>query len=409
MLEKIKDQSENYSSKRAELMNEEKFGPYTFPFKTRLSFAPIIEFWESKVNSVDRGEDVLAKEIMRRLENTPIFRKPIDDFSLLDKNDDLVELLLAGMFPSVMRDRQLAFAIPPFLMKAFYFTPRLYTLMKATNIRFGFGANPVLTKSISIARACAMILNKYYDQNIVIDPPFTFVMNSKDDDLEQYFISQLNTDFVSIKQVKPLKEISQKQINQLLNNIYDSKAWLEMIPRDHFEFEGLVYANLIDVTEEEALSRLKHRLLENNSLLTEINQLEYIARNYFNISDLKLGVKAFDYPSDLEDRQRYRIDHHFLLNSDNDPLDPEHKNSIYNRLCMENTLIVVEDLVNYPDPTHLEVDLLNLGFRSLVAAPLNDDNGKIIGFLELGARQPNALNALTLIKFAEIIPLFEDL
>ena len=403
----LKDQSVNYSSKRAEFINEEKFGPYSFPFSTRLSFAPIIRFWESKVGSVDRGEDVLAQEIMKRLKDAPSFFQPIDDFSVLDVNDDLVELLLAGMFPSVMRDKQLAFAIPPFFMKAFYFTPKLYELLESRDIRFGFGANPVLTKAVSIARSCGMILNKFYGQKILIDPPFTFVMNSKQQSTEQYYISQLNSDFVDIKKIQPLKKISQDQINQLLNNIYDTKSWLELIPPENFEFEGLVYANLIDVTEEESLSRLKHKLLEDDALLQDINELEFIARNYFDLPDLKLGVKAFDFPQHIDTKHNYRIDHHFLLNSEYDPLDPQFSNSIYQRLCIDNTLIVVEDLIKYPDPTNIEVELLNMGLRSLVAAPLNDDEGTIIGFLELGANLPNALNALTLIKIAEIIPLFE--
>lgn len=404
---KVKEPSVNYSSKHAEFINEEKFGPYSFPFKTTLSFGPIISFWKSKIGSADRGEDVLGREIMNRLEQTPYFFKPIEDFAVLDANDDLVELLLAGMFPSVMRDRQLAFAIPPFFMKAFYFTPKLYELLKSRDIRFGFGANPVLTKAVSIARACALILNKYYNQKIIIDPPFTFIMNTQKENLEQYYISQLNSDFVEIKKLKPLKKISQDQINKLLNNIYDTKSWLEMIPPENFEFEGLVYANLINVTEEESLSRLKHKLLDDDALLQDVDELQNIARNYFDIPELKLGVKAFDFPVLREANVRYRIDHHFLINSEHDPLDPEFNNSIYQRLCIENTLIVVEDLIKYPDPTTIEVELLNMGFRSLVAAPLNDDAGNIIGFLELGAKEPNQLNALTLIKIAEVIPLFE--
>lgn len=401
------ESSVNYSSKHAEFINEEKFGPYSFPFETALSFAPLIRFWEGKVGSVDRGEDVLAVEIMKRLEQSREFFQPINDFNVLDENDDLVEILLAGMFPSVMRDRQLAFAIPPFFMKAFYFTPKLFELLKSREIRFGFGANPVLTKAVSISRACAMILNKFYDQKIVIDPPFTFVMNSKHENIEQYYIAQLNAEFVDIKQLKPLKEISQDQINRLLNNIYDTKTWLELIPPENFAFEGLVFANLINVTEEESLSRLKHKLLDDDALVQDVDELQIIARNYFDIPDLRLGVKAFDFPLRREHNISYRIDHHFLLDSEHDPLDPEFSNSIYQRLCIENTIVVVEDLVKYPDPTSIEVELLNLGFRSIVAAPLNDDTGNIIGFLELGAKEPNQLNALTLIKIAEVIPLFE--
>ena len=408
-MEIITPQSDNYSSKKAQLINEEKFGPYTFPFKTQLSFEPLIKFWRTKLGSEDRGEAVLAKEIMSMLEEAPELQKPIEDFSVLDGYDDLVELLLAGIFPSVLRDKQLGFAIPPFLLKGFYFTPRLSELLLAREIRFGFGTNPILTKAVSIARACAIILNKFYGQNIVIDPPFNFVMRPKGKSMERYYKSELYGDFLEIKQLKPLQEISQDEINRLLSNIYDTQAWLEIVPPTHFEFEGLVFANLIDVTEEESLSRIKHKLLENDALIhpQSIQDLQFIARNYFGVPDLRLGVKAFDYPMTSEAPFRYKIEHNFLIDSPLEIFDPEFENSVYLRLCRKNTIMVIEDLVQYHDPTDIEVELLNYGIRSLVIAPLNDDHGQIIGFLELGSSRPNGLNALNLMKISELIPLFE--
>ncbi len=401
--------SGNYSSQKARLINEEKFGPYTFPFSAKLSFEPLIKFWEKKGKSEDMGEAVFAREIHRRLNDAPSLQEPIEDIRILDKHDELVELLLAGMFPSAFREQQLGFAIPPFLLKGFYFTPRLTELLLSQEIRFGFGANPILTKAVSIARACAAILNKYYGQKIVIDPPFNFVMRPKNQVVERYYKSQLNSDFVVVKQLKPLPEISQGQINRLLGNIYDTKAWLEVVPPTHFEFEGLVFAHLIDVTEEEAVSRIKHRLLENDALLDpgSINELQLLARNYFDIHDLKLGVKAFDYPFKKEISGKYQIDHNILSRSGSDILSEDHSSSVYMKLCRENTIVIVEDLTLYHDPTEIEVDLLNYGIRSMILAPLNDDNGSIIGFIELGSGTPNGLNALSLIKMSELIPLFE--
>ncbi len=399
--------SQNYSSRRALLIHEEKFDQISFPYKTHLSFKPLVDFWRNKVNSQDRGEALIAREVIQYLERVPHLAEPIDDYKLLDQNDDFVEIILAGIFPAALRKRHLGFVIPPFSLKGFYFTPRLSDLLLSREIKFGFGANQIITQAIMVARAGALVLNRFYDQNISIDIPFNFVMRPTGTQLEKYYRSELINDFVHIKQLKPLKPISQEQINKALGNIYDTRQWLEFIPADAFSFEGMVVANLVDMTEEDSISRIKQFLLGNDALINpeHIRDLQIMVRNYLNIPDLRLGVKSFDYNNENWNLTKYKIEHNFLKNSN--LFAHEHQGSIYDRLIKTNSIIVEEALTESADPTSLEVDLLNEGIQSIILAPLNDDKGVQLGFLEIGTPRNYGLNSLHMLKLSQLIPLFE--
>lgn len=398
--------SQNYSSRRALLINEEKFDQVSFPYLTQLSFRPLIDHWRNKVNSQDRGEALIGREVMGYLDRVPRLAEPIDDYALLDQNDDFVEIMLAGIFPLALRKRHLGFVIPPFSLKGFYFTPRLSDLLLSREIKVGFGGNPIITQAIMVARAGALVLNRFYDQNISIDIPFNFVMRPTGTLLEKYYRSELINDFVAIKPLKPLKPISQEQINKALGNIYDSRQWLEIVPPDAFSFEGMVVVNLVDMTEEDSISRIKQFLLGNDALINpeHIRDLQIMVRNYLNVPDLKLGVKSFDYTNE-QWNTKYKIEHNFLKY--NNLFSSEHAGSIYERLMKSNSIIIEEALTEYADPTSLEVDLLNEGIQSIIVAPLNDDKGVQLGFMEIGSPRNYGLNALHILKLTQLIPLFE--
>ncbi|MEM9328222.1 MAG: hypothetical protein AAGA85_21320, partial [Bacteroidota bacterium] len=63
-----------------------------------------------------------------------------------------------------------------------------------------------------------------------------FSLKREDTDLEQHFKGIVNNEFVEIKKLKPLKAISQNDINLLLSRPNDIDLWLQHIPPENFEF-----------------------------------------------------------------------------------------------------------------------------------------------------------------------------
>jgi len=383
-------------------------GYENFPFTSRLCFKPLLKDWQQKVDHEDVGENLLAKEILQRVKKVPEFWEPIDDLSLLEKHSELVDLLMTGVFPISLRHSSMAMASRPFDLNGFYFTPTLKRMVSYEEVTFSTTNSLEFKQALSISRACAMILNKFYDQDVSIESPFIFTIQSADCGTQGHFKSLLNTDYVEIVPVKPLKELTQEQINLMLSNVYDTQMWLEFIPPENFEFRGVVMGNLIDVTEEESISRLKYKLLEKDAVMTAENmvQLEQHVRNFYDIDDLRLGITAIDYPEEAMVAHRYRIRRDFLANTHENLLAKEFRGSIYERVCRTKEVLIVENLTKVQEPTQLEVDLVNQKLRSIIIAPLTGKKGKLIGLLELGSPIANELNSLALLKIKEILPLF---
>ncbi len=388
--------------------NKKKLGVHGFPFGSKLSFVPLINHWKKKVGSGDAGEATIAREVTKRLDDSLEFLAPITDYQVLIKNKDLVELLLTGIFPSAHRDRQLAFASKPFNASGFYFTPPLERLIAKDNIDISVNIESERVRASTIIRACCTILNQFYGQRINFEEPLMYTVDAGKKHGERHFKTEVNIRYVEIKKLKPLKPLSQEQINLLLSNIYDVEIWLNHIPPSNFEFHGVVSINLIDVTIDESLSRLKWLLLDRGAVVVRENmkRLQKQLRTYFRLPELRLGLMAVDYPSKHSMLNKYKIHHYFLNKRIKDLLAEKYKDSIYEKVCKRKETIIIEDLEKIEGKTKLERNLLKENIKSIILVPLIKKNNKIIGLMELGSPNPFDLNSFTALKLREITPLF---
>jgi hypothetical protein len=68
-------------------------------------------------------------------------------------------------------------------------------------------------------------------------------------------------------------------------------------------------------------------------------------------------------------------------------------------------VLIVEDVVTYPQQTDIEREMLDRGVHNVVAAPLYYQD-ELIGMLELLSPHPGDLHALNTMKLREVLPLF---
>ncbi len=392
--------------------NEETFqkmGVHFIPFKSHLSFAPLIEAIERKLEQGDPAEQFLAETILNKLEEAPFFRAPIQDRSLLEEHKELLQLMMLMVISPAIRDTQLSKISGPFETTPLYLTPALRKLWAENKVSYVATTSDDSLHCTMIIRSCCMILNKFYKQNITVDYPVMLTFDNEKTGMRQFFKTSFNTDFLDIKAIKPLKPLSQEQINELLSNVYDKDLWLKYIQPERFEFHGFFLGNLIDITDEEALSRMKHQLLEKDAVVSRENldRLQSFMRIYFNIPNLQLGLTAIDYPKENQGGHRYKIRFDFLAEVQECLLAPENKNSIYEKACKYNEVLLVEDIKSLKIQTPIERDLLKLGLQSIIVAPLmSKDNKKVIGLLEIASPKPYEMHSFVELKFKEIISLF---
>ncbi|MCB9301327.1 MAG: GAF domain-containing protein [Lewinellaceae bacterium] len=393
-------------TKEAELM--EQMGIRTIPFRARLSFEPLIREIEERAGDKSSALGAMARLVLKRLEAAPALRQPIDDMQVMEENRELVSLMMAMIVPPALKRKLLAKVSAPFGLSPVYCTPALGELMQTQKVNYIFNASNNIIYCAMIVNASSLILNKFYNKALDVEPPFAVSIKLPGETLERHYKMELDSQYVDIKLLKPLKPLSTEQINRMLSNIYDTDLWLQYLPPENFEFQGFVVGTLIDITAEEALSRLKYSLLERDAVIDEANisKLQQLVRNYLNLPDLRLGLTAIDYPLENAAPHKYKIRFDFLAQRELALLAAKNKNSIYDKVCRYKEVLLIEDLEAVNNPTPIEKELLEEGIRSIIVAPLFNKDKQVIGLLEIGSPQPFELHSFVELKFKELTSLF---
>ncbi|MCB0632023.1 MAG: hypothetical protein R2824_28415 [Saprospiraceae bacterium] len=386
----------------------EAIGMKSLPFKTYFSFGPLIDHLEEKVNSEYPGEALIAQMILEKIDEVPELRRPIQDLNELEEHRELIETMMLLFLPPTGRASMLAKMTPPFSMRSVYITPAMQDLMDHNEVNLILPDIMDKIYCTRVIKACTFILQKFYDQQIIDDQLFSITVRDPKTGLTRFFKTSMNLDFIDIKANKPLKPLSQLQINKMLSNIYDIELWLEHLPPENFTFQGFMMGHMTDITEEESLSRIKFKLLGQNAVTDQKNvlALEDLMRIYFRQPDLRMGITAIDYPSSRMVGHRYRIRFDFLAEKHECLLNAANANSIYEKVCKYREVLLVEDLNTIRKKTPIERDLLKEGIQSIIVAPLKNKKGDIIGLLEIGSPTPFKLHSFVELKFKEIIDLF---
>jgi len=389
---------------------DRQVGFNTFPYTSLLSFAPLITFWKNKTNSQDRGTSLLAREIIKQLDESLDLLTPIRDAELLTKHKPFIDLLMSGLFAFAQRDQQMAQAVRPFSLEGFYRTTRFTNFLKNNRLSIVNNKDVRGIRQDAIVRAGCMILNTFYGQKFPLKDPYIFTARANDTLVETHFKAALNLDFLEVKKKRALPALSEEEIFELINNFDKPELWLEKIPPTHFEFHGLVAVYLIDVTEEEAMSRIRQFLLQRDAVLEErtIAQMEDLLSSYFDVPGLRLGLTEYKPPKALGSTDTSSIRQHLLKKNFPKLKINKYEDSSYYQVVRDRSANIFQNIGKMEGKTPLEEQLVKEGIQSIYIAPLERSSGEIFGILELGAPGPYAFNSFTRIKIKEIQPLFRS-
>src|SRR3970282_28078 len=94
-----------------------------FPFKTYLSFKPLIEFWEKELLHSNVYKSELVKISLEKIKRIQELNNPVEDYSIIEKYKDMIDLLMAVIYPAASWQRQISASVAPFSFKFFYKTP----------------------------------------------------------------------------------------------------------------------------------------------------------------------------------------------------------------------------------------------------------------------------------------------
>lgn len=380
------------------------------PFRSVLSFEPLLDFWrEVEGGDASQTRKDLARSILRRVEDIPVLRGDIEDLSVLDGHRELLELMLTGVLPLALGDRELAAAVVPFRMIPAYTTPAADALRLFEPGLFEHRLDlpfDMLTAGKAIL-AYNLALSLFYGVESQIDYPMILTIEDEGTGLQRHLQLSLDPRFIRAEARGDLPDLSSADIACMIADPSNLRLWMEKLPPDSFQFSGLTLVHAEGVTHQESLSRLKNDLLHPTALTSDagLDRVRGRIRNLLKKPGLELGLIAMERGRDVDDIVGAKaVGRSILLNEDAAPACPKKEESWYARAFEGVDPVVVHDL-EAETRTGYEHHLVQQGYRSLIILPLRM-NDLLIGFLEVATPLRRGLNSLDALKLHEVVDLF---
>jgi GAF domain-containing protein len=388
--------------------------PAAFPFRCELSLAPLITFWTQTSAYHEFGRGPIPGIVREKAREAPELAGSIDDLSVVEKHRAFVDLMMTAMFPPAFWEQEYGAALFPFQLRAFYATPPFRrALMNADGSlqgRASFLQAHSVAQTLAGARlllAYQLIVERVYGIDLGADAPVIFTAVDAATGLDQHFRLQFDWRFVNVEVRGPKPPLTEAARQRLRTGRADGDYLRELLPPERFLLRGFMIVKAVDVTDQEVLSSLKRDLIDKDSIVShsQFQALQAKLRTFFRRPDLRLGLAAVEGDRVLVLNDASRHEQACIFADSAHHTTAEFTGSVYERACLHNTPLIIDDLVTYPDRTPVEEELIKSGVRNFVCAPLHYQE-KLIGTLELVSPRVGDLNETHLPRLQEVLPLF---
>lgn len=383
-----------------------------FPFQTKLSLKNLIENIETLVTKENNSRDKYISNILNQVKYYPELLQPIDPHKICDLKYRNIFLELMGLvIPPVNWERDYIVAMTPFTFKGFYCTPKFLKYFLNEDMSFKGNVNvdyETMSKIVTIISFSAILQKIYGVKFEDYIYPITATIKDPDTGLDRIFKMNIDGRFIDIVVKNKVEPLTPGQIETLRLNLTDVEVWKSIIKPENFEFHGISFLTAIEVTDQEVLSNIKKDLIESDSLdnIEKFTALRDKLRVFLRIPDLELSVAGLfpdsilkiNHSLDEEDLKNVQLNYREIKLEDL-------RGSIFERVRDSMKYEVIDDISKIQTLHPIEKQIADLGLRSIMLIPLTY-MGQLTGGMDLGSKQPGALNDYTFIKLTEVIPLF---
>ena len=285
-----------------------------FPFRRELSLAPLVTAWIDAAHGESSLAGSIASLVRDRLRGAPELMAPIQDVAVLARHQELVDVLMAKVFPGASWHRDYGAVLAPFTVRAVYGTPSFCQLFLDEHgaLRGRLNVDGESWAMGRLLRAYSLVLEKYYDVELRLDYPLIVTTHDPDCALERHFRFDLDTPIPRgghrgagpgpVRRGTGAACSTTSPIPQTL---------MELIPPDRFIFRGFGVVKATDTTDQEVLSALKRDLIEKESIASSarFERLQLQLRTFFRRPDLRLTLAAFQGERVLVIKDGDRLEH----------------------------------------------------------------------------------------------------
>lgn len=380
--------------------------------KSRLSFRPLIEALKKNLAEGTPGMQKLYGRVVSEIELHPELLQPITDLSVLEPHTELIQELLASVFPPTTPNTFYAVAVPFKFQTVYTSHPFKAFFMKPGTDQINV-PNEQVARSLTHERlqfAYGMILKKFCDYNYVPDTARSVFPNiDPHTKLTKYLELRIDTRFIDVNPVEEMPELPKELLYHTSRRIKTVDELMEEVPLEKFVFDGISVIRVNDVTQEEVITQMKNSLLNINAFsdASVYVELESHIQSLMGLNDVKIGITPF-----------FKVNGHYVYSElhNSNSLLFKHFHSIVDKddvsdccklLFRESDRPVVFQSLN--EQTLTEVDYLQYyyveGGRSLIICPLKL-NGELLGILEIVSEVPGKLTHTHVSRIEAAIPLF---
>ena len=385
---------------------------YPSPFQNFISFHKVIENLEEIAKTSIDYRSNYAKALLKEVASKPELREGIDDLTFLLENEEIIKYLLADLFPTALTHNEIKAAALPFQNITFNYTERFKKILNDAGQTFDMNIRDFDEHQFYVMN-CTLILNYFYNQNLDFGRPLFYDIPDANGIMRHYRILY-NADFVEIFPTEKSIELSENEVNELIDNYDNLELWKQKFPLNSWILKGFVVVSLVDVTVESAVSNLKTYLLKPEINKNEDKEDSYaIFRSVFKIPDLKMGFTMYNEEEDKFEKPAFKegkASSFILL----DEPEADCKNALcgcsYEYLIENQNVFIIPDVNEFAQIEQnksFAKQLMAQNIQSCLLAPVIKDN-KLLGIIELASSQVRALNSINANKLDLIMPFLVD-
>jgi len=377
-----------------------------FPYKIILSMEKIIHSWEQKTKSENPFIRSKAGLMMEIIEQNPILKKPELSKEDVEGKEDIIKNLFSDAYPIDLDESQ-AFAVAaPFSNQFIYKSKRFKEAYN--NAVFSNQAIELFkNNNPKLVNAFAFILKEIYNAEIgILDIPFVFPSFDPETGFNKYYKVHLAcADYSTVIAKKKSKPFCEKHFDILIQYFDTPNQWLKYFPITDYVFKGVSLITLIDITDQETLSRIQNILFKNSTLSRDaFDTIGQFASDFLESPKTQVGVVAFDKSLHiLKEEEKFGLS---VLSNNGIHLDQNEVGKMVSEFESGTKLIFLDSHNKDSTFQKYHKKLKRKNILNLVLAPLYKEN-RMIGMLEITMQEDHIFSAFYVDKIYQLVPLFE--
>ena len=385
--------------------------------RSYLSFSPYYKYLQKRIQNPDEQFLNFYLYVIGRLEEYPELLQPLNNPEIIQKHENLFQLIAATIFPfSTDNDLQYFALGSPYKFEIFFYSDSFAEYFSPDDhgyITFPSERPFEQIQSEYVMMAYRLIFRKFFSIEISVPERRTNRWVDKATGLLRYSRIHIDESFIDVKLMGELPSFPEGLIDQSTRSIIDLLRLQQEFPLSLFSFEGfIIRRSIVDVTVEECVTEVKNALIEMQSDKPEpgYKKLRSAVETMLGLKNVEVSLSPF-----------LKLNENFVFYNKYSGRSillkglssSEEKEAAYSSLALllskeKNTLYISN--VRKPGPGQknfsLTAYLKNMLNGCYIVTPLFDNN-ELIGMMEAASPDAGVLNIEALKKIEPVYSFFE--